>query len=130
MEDDEILTAVHFPASAKGRRWGFAEVARRHGDFALVGAAVTVDAADDGTCREARVALLGVAEAAVRARGSEAVLQGAALADTDAIEEAARIAADGLSPRSDVHASSVYRAEVASTVVRRALEQAMSRGEG
>jgi carbon-monoxide dehydrogenase medium subunit len=130
LADDEILSAIHIPAAARDRSWGFVEVSRRHGDFALVGAAVTATVNGDGTCNDARVALLGVGDRVVRARAAEVALEGVTLDDAAAVDAAAKLAVKQINPTGDVHASSEYRVEVTSTVVRRALEQLNTRGVG
>ena len=73
LQPDEVLTHVRFPRDDV--RTGFAEVARKAGDFALAGAAVAL-AMDGGTCRSARVALFGVADRPLRATGAEQALAG------------------------------------------------------
>ena len=67
MADDELLTEVRFPSGPDGAGWAFHEIVRRHGDFALVGVAAMLTVAD-GRVGEARIALMGVADRAVRAR--------------------------------------------------------------
>ena len=51
---NEILTEVVFPAWPRNRRWGFQEVSRRKGDFAIVGVACLLDIEDSGLCEDAR----------------------------------------------------------------------------
>jgi CO/xanthine dehydrogenase FAD-binding subunit len=113
LEPGELLTAVRAPAQ-DGRRFGFVEIARRRGDFAIAGAAVVLE--------PARIALFGVAGTPIRAVSAEEALAGGASAT-----EAAALAASSLEPSSDVHASAEYRRRVAAVVVRRALEQAGAR---
>jgi aerobic carbon-monoxide dehydrogenase medium subunit len=112
---DEILTSVTFPNAAPGTRVSVQEMARRHGDFAMVAAAVSVA---DG---DARIALINVGDRPVRAVEAEAALNGGAAAD-----EVAAIATRDLEPVSDLHASSAYRRHVAGVLVRRAIEEARS----
>ena len=112
LEPDEILTSIDFPV-LEGAGFAVEEVARRHGDFAMVGAVVAVA---DG---DARIALINVAEAPVRATEAEQALdQGAG------IEEVAALAARDLEPSGDLHASAAYRKKVAGVCVRRALARA------
>jgi len=127
LEPTEILTRVRIPRAGAGLRWGFAEVARRQGDFALAGVATTAEVDADGVCRSARIALFGVADRPVRASASEAALVGRRLDDAGAVHDAEGPAADGLTPRNDVHASSRYRKDVVGVLVRRALQQAAAR---
>jgi carbon-monoxide dehydrogenase medium subunit len=126
LEADELLIAIRIP-KRPGLRVGFDEVARRRGDYALVGAAVAADVGDDGTCRSARVVLFGVADRPLRSASAEGALTGRAFNAASCAEAAAAAGAE-LEPPGDVHASTEYRREVAAVVVRRALEQAVGQG--
>ena len=123
---DEILTAVTLADLAPGTGWGFAEVARRHGDFALAAAAITLRRTN-GVVADARIALAGVAECALRVPAAEAALAGrtpdTALADAVAAVRAA------VSPPRDLHASGAYRRHLAGVVVERALRDAWNRAQ-
>lgn len=110
---DELVTALRMPAG-RGARSGFHEIARRHGDFALAGAAVALDPVPS-------VVLFGVGRTPVRARAVEDALAGGAPP-----AEAAALAADGLEPVSDVHAPAAYRARMAVVAARRAIEEALA----
>jgi carbon-monoxide dehydrogenase medium subunit len=131
LESDEILTEIRLPAWPAGRRWGFQEVTRRHGDFALAGAAVWLDGGrhDGVPCAAARIVLFGVGNAPVRAIAAEQFLADGPTTDTR-LREAGRLAAAAIEPPSDLHASAEYRRDVASVLVRRALEEALARGTG
>jgi 2-furoyl-CoA dehydrogenase FAD binding subunit len=95
--DDEMIEAVEFPAT-NGRRCAFREVARRHGDFAIVAcAAVTTE-------RGVRLAVGGVADMPV-AREFEA-LGGSAL------DDALNAFAYDLDARDDFHATARYRRDL------------------
>ncbi|HUP07896.1 MAG TPA: xanthine dehydrogenase family protein subunit M [Caldimonas sp.] len=121
---DELLVRVRFPRWPATRRWGFREVARRRGDFAIAGTACTVDVDAAGACTDARVVVFGVADGPVRASASEAALRGRR-PDAAAIRAAAVAALTGLEPRSDAHASSAYRLELVRTLTARALGDAL-----
>src|ERR1700680_3418539 len=71
----DILTEIVLPKLPPRTGWGFAEVARRHGDFALAAAAATLTLSG-GTIRQARIALTGVGPTALRAGQAEALLVG------------------------------------------------------
>ena len=126
LEPGEILTEIRLPAWAAGRRWGFQEITRRHGDFALAGAAVWLDGggSHDAVCTSARIVLFGVGGTPIRATAAEQFLAGGPATATR-LREAARLAATAFTPTSDLHASAEYRQEVSSVLVRRALEQAL-----
>src|ERR1700758_1269648 len=72
---DEILVEVRFPAAGPGTGTAFLEVARRHGDFAMVGLAASLTLAD-GVVTDARLAFSGIADVPVRAAEAEAFLLG------------------------------------------------------
>lgn len=127
---EELLAEIEIPAPPPRSGWAFQEVARRHGDYALVGVAVWLTLEAKGTCETARIALLSVGEGPVVARGAAAVLQGAA-PDADAIREAAEAAATAdIDPPSDIHASAAYRRQLTRVLVGRALSTAVKRASG
>src|SRR5256884_3117648 len=105
---DELLVETRWPVPTPGTGWGLHEVARRHGDFALVGAAALVTLSD-GKVARARVAVFGCGATPTLA-AVEAALAGCA-PTTALIDEAARTAASALDPPADLHASVEYRSE-------------------
>jgi carbon-monoxide dehydrogenase medium subunit len=119
---DEILVEVRFPAAARGTGVAFQEVARRHGDFAIVGVAASLTVAD-GTISDARLAFAGVSDVPVRAAEAEELLAGER-PSAELFEEAAIRATAGLEPPGDLHGSPDYRKKVAATLVRRGLQAA------
>ena len=124
LEPDELLVEIELPATRARTGIAFHEFARRHGDFALVGVAVSVTLDAEGRCADARIALLSVGETAVEASGAAAVLRGREL-DRELAEEAARVAAsEDIDPPSDLHASVEYRRHLTRVLTRRALEEA------
>jgi carbon-monoxide dehydrogenase medium subunit len=122
----EILTEARFPVLGPEHGWGFGELSRRPGDFALAIAAATLQVGADGTITHARLALGAVADRAVRCPGAEAALLGQR--GRGALFEAvAALASESLDPPSDVHASSGYRRHLAKVLAERALTQAWQR---
>jgi carbon-monoxide dehydrogenase medium subunit len=122
LAEDEILAAVRFPVWGAGSGFGVAEIARRHGDFAICGAVAGVQLEGDRVTKAA-IALFGVAPTPVRASAAEQDLIAAgANADLAAIGHQA---AAGLTPSGDLHASGDYRKQVAAVVARRALTDAI-----
>jgi aerobic carbon-monoxide dehydrogenase medium subunit len=119
---DEVLVEVRFPTAAPGTGVAFLEVARRHGDFAIVGLAASLTLAD-GAVSDARLAFSGVADVPVRAAEAEDLLKGER-PSAQLFEEAARRATAGLDPSADLHGTSEYRKKVAATLVRRGLRAA------
>ena len=123
---DELVTAVEVPAQDASTGAAFVEYARRHGDFALGGAAVTVKVSRDGRCESATIALLSAGPAPVRAEAAELQLQGAKF-DESTIRAASVEAVRGLRPTSDLHGSSEYRISLLRTMTERALTKAAQR---
>jgi aerobic carbon-monoxide dehydrogenase medium subunit len=121
--DDEILTAVRFPIWGPGSGFAVEEVARRHGDFALVGAVCGIQISG-GTVSRAAIALLGMGSTPLRASAAEQGLLGA---DATSIDTAALGAAavEGLDPPTDIHATGAYRTAVAKHVTARAITTAI-----
>jgi CO/xanthine dehydrogenase FAD-binding subunit len=124
LEPVELLTQIRIPQTVGNWRWGFQEVCRRDGDFALVGAATMLHLDDKGICLEARITTFGAGGTPMRMDAAEVYLSGSSVS-TDDRSEAARLVSDALDPISDIHASAKYRQDVAGVMVRRALEQAL-----
>ena len=119
---DEILVEVRFPAAGPDTGAAFQEVARRHGDFAIVGLAASLSFTD-GAISDTRLAFSGVADVPVRAADAEEFLAGER-PSPEVFEEAARRATAGLDPPADLHGSAEYRKKIAATLVRRGLQAA------
>jgi carbon-monoxide dehydrogenase medium subunit len=122
-EPDELLVEVRFPAAGPGTGVSFQEVARRHGDFAIVGLAASVTLSGDAIS-DARLAFAGLSDVPVRAVGAEDLLAGER-PSAELFDEAARRATDGVDPPADLHGSADYRRKVAGALVRRALRAAV-----
>jgi carbon-monoxide dehydrogenase medium subunit len=119
MEPDELLVGVSFPIW-RGRS-GFAveELARRHGDFAIAGAAVAVEL-DGDTIRRCAVGLIGLGSTPERAQTAEADVVGRPAADVEP-EEVGRLAMAGLeSVPADLHGSAEFRTRAGAAMVARA----------
>lgn len=127
LEPEEILTEVRIPRMPAATGVAVEEMARRHGDFAMVGAVVALTVAD-GSIAAARVALLNVSDAPVRAREAEEALVGASPTD-ETFRAAADLAVRDLEPASDLHATGDYRRRVAATLIRRALTRATAESQ-
>jgi carbon-monoxide dehydrogenase medium subunit len=122
----ELLVEARFPILGPKIGWGFQELSRRHGDFAIVAAAALVEAAPAGTIKTARIALGAVADRPIRCAEAEATLIGRR-GDPEAFTAAAAAATAALGPPGDVHASGAYRRRVAGVLVERALAEAWQR---
>lgn len=125
LAEDEILTAVRIRSAGPATGASYEEVARRHGDFAMVGVGAQVRL-DGDVVAEARIALSGVGIAPVRASKAEAALAGRTV-DDSVLEEAAQAAVADLSPSSDLHGSAAYRKHVAGVLIRKTVATAAAR---
>jgi aerobic carbon-monoxide dehydrogenase medium subunit len=121
LEPGELLVEVRFPRPRP--RAALQEFARRHGDFAVVAAAVAVDV-DGDRIRDPHIVIGGVDEVPLRVRAAEEALDGAAPGG-EAFAAAGRAAADAVEPSADVHGSAEYRKELTDVLVRRALAEAI-----
>ncbi len=119
---DELLVEVRFPAARPGTGISFQEVARRHGDFAVVALAASLTLSD-GAISDARLAFAGISDVPVRAAGAEDLLVGERPSG-ELFDEAARRATEDIDPPADLHGSSDYRRKVAAALVRRGLRAA------
>ena len=127
---DELLVEVAIPAMPARTGWSFQEVARRHGDYALVGVAATVTLDRNDQCEEARLVYVSVGDRPENAQQATAALQGQALTP-EAIEAAAELAATAdTDPGQDIHASAEFRRHLVKVLTRRALTQAAARAKG
>jgi carbon-monoxide dehydrogenase medium subunit len=120
-EPEELVTAVEVPTASATSRCAFLEVARRHGDYALVGVAVTSDFDAEGRLVSPRIVVTNVADVPFVATRAQDGLDGQQL-DDDSIASAAALAAEDMNPVSDVHATAEYRRDIGETLVRRALQ--------
>jgi CO/xanthine dehydrogenase FAD-binding subunit len=130
LEPTEILTEVRVPALAKDTGWSCAEVARRHGDFAMTGAVVTVRLGSDGRCAQSRIVLFGVGPTPLRALAAEQVVIGQKPSEKLFAQAGQRVSEAIEEPLSDVHASAEYRRYLAQVLTRRALAEAAARARG
>ena len=118
----ELLVEVRFPTAGSDTGVAFQEVARRHGDFAIVGLAASLTLTD-GAISDARLAFAGIADVPVRAADAEDLLVGER-PSTELFGEAARRATADIDPPADLNGSSEYRKKVAATLIRRGLQAA------
>ncbi len=121
---EQLLTEIRVPTlKGDGWRWGFREVSRRQGDFALVGAVAMLRNDAGGVCQEARITMFAVGDGPARMPAAEQALVGRVVDDT-ARREAAALVSEAVTPGSDIHASAEYRKDVSAVMARRALEDA------
>lgn len=124
---DEMLVAIEFPARHSGSGYSFQEVARRHGDYALVGAAAVVRLDADGVCEDARLVYLNVGDVPVDARRAAALLRGKRLTDELIAEVVELAASEEMDPTGDIHATVDYQRHLARVLGRRCIQEAAAR---
>jgi CO/xanthine dehydrogenase FAD-binding subunit len=125
LADGEILREIHVPDLPPHSGGSYQKLTpRRSMDLAIVGVAAVV-VAEDGICRDVRIALGAVAPTPIRARRAEDVVRGQELSD-EIIERAAQIAAGECHPISDHRAAAQYRCDMVEVLTRRAIQQAIS----
>ncbi len=123
LEPDELLVEIRVPAAGLRQGFGFHEVARRPGDFALAAAAATISLAENDRIGEAVVAV-SAGRCAQRLAGAEQVLRGQAPTEELMLQAAAAAAAD-VQPVADIHADEDYRRHLVQILTRRALADAL-----
>ena len=130
LEPGELLVDIAVPPLPDRSGTAFLEMARRHGDYALVGVAAVATLDSRGRCQAARLALLSVGDGPVLATEAGKILAGQTPS-----EELLRAAGDAaatrdVDPPSDIHASAAYRRQLVAVLTRRALARAFERAGG
>ncbi len=127
LEPDEILTEVLLPPLPPRTGTAFLEVSRRHGDYALVGAAAVVTLDAEGRCLRPRLSYLSVGEGPVLARHAIDRLSNETFSEPLAREAADVASRDDMDPPGDLHATATFRRHLARVLGRRVLETAWKR---
>ncbi len=125
LHEDELVVEVRLPIRPQAGH-GFCEIARRHGDFALIGAAAEVELDDDGRFDRVALTMLGAADVPLRLTAIEAQLRGRRPDEPQLLAELRDAVSDAVDPAPDVHASAAYRKRVAGVAARRAIAQALA----
>jgi CO/xanthine dehydrogenase FAD-binding subunit len=121
----DIVVEIVLPKLPPHTGWGFEEVARRHGDFALA-AVATALTVSGGAVVQARLALTGVGPTPLRVPEAETMLVGQSLG-ADLIGRVVDVVRAAITPETDLHASSDYRRHLAGVLTKRALAAAWDR---
>lgn len=124
LEPDELVVAAMFPTLPVRTGWAVEELARRHGDFALAGVALTATVDGDGTPTAGRATYLACAPTPVVVDLGPALTDGHPDRTADAVHD---LVASALDPTEDIHASGDYRRHLAATLTTRALDRALDR---
>ena len=125
IELDELVTGATFPCWPAGHGYAFLEFSRRHGDFAIVSAAVLIEEDANGKVTRASVTLGGMGPAPVRAAEVERALIGE-VPEEKRLRDICEVLRK-LDAIEDVHAPSSYRQQLATVLPRRALLKAHER---
>jgi CO/xanthine dehydrogenase FAD-binding subunit len=128
LRDDEILDEIEIPKLAPQSGWGFAEVSRRAGDFALAAAAAILTLRG-GSVAEARIAVMGVGKTPLRMPEAETMLVGHTVSP-DLLEKADEAVRAAVEPETDLHASADYRRHLVGMLAQRTLADAWRRAGG
>jgi aerobic carbon-monoxide dehydrogenase medium subunit len=128
LEPNEIATSVTFTTPNGGTGWSFEEVARRHGDFAIIGVVTLLTLSGD-VISDARVTVFGGGTTPQRIDAAEQLLVGTL---ADAVDDQLLTAGSGavsgaLNPGSDIHGSAEYRRHVAGVLFSRGIRTALER---
>ena len=128
LEPDEMLTDVELPVAKPHAGACFMEVARRRGDFALIGVACTVQLDENGRCAAARIALCNAGDGPVFATQACNMLSGHKIGTAE-IDEAADLVQRDIDPRGSIHAGAAYQRHLAGVLTARALAVANERAQ-
>ncbi len=119
LEVGEIITACEFPLAAPTQRFAFDELARRHGDYAVVGLAAAAHLRN-GAFDQVRLAWLGVGHMPLRTPATEQILQGQPLSDA-VLAQAQAALREELEPDADLTHSSATKHHLAGVMLKRCL---------
>lgn len=126
LQPGEILRQIRIEKPQGRTGQAYQKVPHPASGFAVVGVAVSLNLAADGTCQTSGVGITGVASTPYRAAGVESALANKKL-DEETIAKAASHASDGVDANSDLHASADYRLHLAQVHTRRAIAAAVAR---
>jgi aerobic carbon-monoxide dehydrogenase medium subunit len=129
MTGHELLTEIRVPLPNAGSGTAYVKLPHPASGYVVVSAGVLITRQASGSCAAARVALGGVGSGPIRARATEAGLQGKSLTPAVIAAAAARAAEDA-DPAEDTYASAEYKRHVATVYTRRAIEAAAARAVG
>jgi CO/xanthine dehydrogenase FAD-binding subunit len=126
LDADEMLTEVELPIAKPRSGSCFMEVARRRGDFAIIGAACTVELDDAGRCAQARIAFCNAGDTPMLAATAAQSLVGRRISTAE-IDQAADLVQSAIDPRGSIHGSERFQRHLAGVLTRRALTAASQR---
>jgi CO/xanthine dehydrogenase FAD-binding subunit len=128
LQADEMLVEIQLTARAKRSGSCFMEVARRRGDFALMGAAVVLTLGVFGRCNDVRIVLCGAGDTPTDVSDAASGLIGHSI-DSEGINHVAASVQKSIDPPGNVHASKAFQRHLAGVLVKRALGVAAERAQ-
>jgi carbon-monoxide dehydrogenase medium subunit len=127
LKPDEMLVEIELPLPKPRTGCCFMEIARRRGDFAIVGVAAMMTLGEQDECTHVRLSFCGVGETPVDASSAADVVVGSVPSE-DAIRDVAAIVQTMIAPSGSVHATADYQRHIAGVLTERALQTAYQRG--
>lgn len=115
----ELVVGIELPV-VQGLHFKLAEVARRHGDYAMAGAVIGLSCADRRVA-DVRLAYFGVSTSPVRLFAVEDELRGATV-ERGFAERAGEAVREAIEPLGDLHAPAEYRRSLVATLTRRTVQ--------
>ncbi len=122
-QEDELLTHIHFPASAANEVWGFNELSRRHGDFAIVGVAARGLRQND-ILSDLRLVVFGCEERPVVSAAAADLAKNREITQ-DQIKQIAGAVSEEINPMSDLNGTPETKRRQAQALVQRTLSAMM-----
>jgi carbon-monoxide dehydrogenase medium subunit len=126
LDSDEILCAVEFPIARPNERFGFQELARRHGDYAMAGLAARVQVTEDNRVEQAHLAFFALGDRPILAQRACACLLGQTI-HPEVIRKAQQALDDDLSPPDDLQAKASTKLHWAKVLLGRVLSSLVSK---
>lgn len=126
LKPTELLTEITIPKLPKGHGWSWKKFERKAGDFATVNVATVVVPDRNGVVKNASIAVGAVSPIPYRASAAERMLRGKRL-DGELLTKVAEAAAGPAEPTGDLRGSPEYKKWLTTVLVKRALEEALSR---
>jgi carbon-monoxide dehydrogenase medium subunit len=128
LQPGEILSEIGISKPQGHYGQAYQKVRHPASGFAVVGIAVNLKLAANGSCESAGIGVTGVGPKAYRPVAVETALGGNVL-DEQTIANAASLVCDGIDPNSDLYASGEYRCHLAQVHARRAIQVALARAK-
>jgi carbon-monoxide dehydrogenase medium subunit len=123
LQPDEVLLACEFPLPSDSTRYAFDELARRHGDYAIVGLAASAQVqvqVQANTLSQLHLVFMGVGNTPVRASAAERALEGQPLTEATRQAASAALSAD-MAPTADLYNSAAMKMQLARVLLQRLL---------